>query len=173
MTMIDGSQPRLNAHGFDVALPPQWEGRIYKRTTPSVVGGSPPDDQRRAPGAEASTYPIVHLANFALPSVRGDYGSGAVERMGGAHVFVAVLEFGPECLDSALFAPPGLPQPRPDDFAANALQRRLAGQAGFQSFCTVGGRPLGVYVVLGSSHAAARLCGDANRALRSMAVASR
>lgn len=38
--------------------------------------------------------PVLHLANFALPEGRGDYGSGAVEVMRGGNVFIALVVVG-------------------------------------------------------------------------------
>jgi hypothetical protein len=106
--------------------------------------------------------PVLHLANFALPPSRGDFGTGAVERMGPEHAFIAVLQFGADCLGTALYAPAGFPQLGARDFNPNGLQRRVAGQAGFQHFCTVSGRPLCLYVVLGGHRQAAAMCPEIN-----------
>jgi hypothetical protein len=157
---------KLAAHGISVALPQRWEGRIYRRpaaaadhhlveTHRAVRGG-------RHPGAEGWAgelmLPVTHLGNFALPVTRGDYGSGAVERMGSRDVFVALLEFSAECAGTPLFEPVRrLPRPRVHDFDPNGLQRKLPGQAGFQRFFTLGGRAMCLYVVLGAQRSAGRL----------------
>jgi hypothetical protein len=145
---------QLSAHGLTVLVPRGFEGRIYLRDAPT-----PDYDQVQAqpqpaafsprrlahPGrlgwAPERPHPIVHLANFALPPGRGDFGTGAVENMGPAHVFVALLEYGRSELGSALFAHVGLPMPTAGQFSPNGLQRRLAGQAGWQRFFTVNDRP--------------------------------
>jgi hypothetical protein len=156
---------RLAGHGLTATLAAPWEGRIYRRdtpTTPFIAQNSP----QRVPGraqyggagwAGEVPHPVMHLANFPLPADRGDYGTGAVELMTADSVFVALLEFGPENLGTALFAPQGIPVPSVADFDANALQKRLAGQGGFQRFCTVANRALAVYVVIGSLRRAAAL----------------
>ena len=60
--------------------------------------------------------PVVHLANFPLPEHRGDFGSGAVDRMGSGHVLLVLFEYGPESVGQALFQRQGLPtRLRPDD----------------------------------------------------------
>lgn len=116
-------------------------------------------------------HPVLHLANFALPGSRGDFGTGAVERMGAEHVFIAVLQFGADCLGTALYAPAGFPRVAARDFNPNGLQRRVAGQAGFQHFCTVSGRPLCLYVVLGAHRRAAALCPEINDVISRIEVA--
>jgi hypothetical protein len=149
----------LAGHGLRVGLPPRWEGRIYRRPAENAAGTGAVG----WPGE--ATHPVLHLANFALPAARGDYGTGAVELMGPADVFLALLQFGPDCLGTALYAPIGLPRLTARQFNPNGLQRRIAGQAGFQHFCTVGGRPLCVYAVLGSQRNAAALAGEADAVL--------
>lgn len=144
---------RLTGYGLSVALPPRWEGRIYRRPAPTDDFASP---AARAAGgrqgwAGERPHTVLHLANFPLPPGRGDYGTGAVETMGAQDVFVALLEFGAAELGTALFAPEGLPKPTAEQYDPAALQRRVAGQAGYQRFCTVTGRPMCVFVVLGSA----------------------
>jgi hypothetical protein len=107
----------------------------------------------------------MHLANFALPTTRGDFGSGAVEIMGARQIFLALLEFGPECLGTALYEPRGVPRPTPAQFNPNGLQRRVAGQSGFQRFFTEQNRPMCLYVVLGSHREAATLCAEVTAVL--------
>jgi hypothetical protein len=135
----------INAHGIRALAPPPWEARLYRRDAAEV--------NRRGELA----HPVLHLANFALPPGRGDFGTGAVEVMGADHVFVALLEYERSEAFRPLFAHRGVPRPRPSDFGANALQRRLPGQGGWQGFFTENGRPFCLYVVLGSLRDAHRL----------------
>lgn len=117
-----------------VDLPVGWEGAGFARLE-EVTG--------------ERTYSVLHLANFALPSRVEDYGGGAVEAMGRGHVFVSILEFGPESAGTPLFASPGVPRLQTDSFDPNLLQRGIPGQSGAQRFFTAGGRPHCLYVVLG------------------------
>jgi hypothetical protein len=122
------------AHGLRVEQHPGWDVHIYRRAT----------DDGSAP------YPVVHAGNFPLPRRRGDFGVGAVERMGPDHVLVVLFEYEPAAVGTPLFARQGRPRPKPGDFHPRALQRTLPGQAGAQWFFTEGGRPFSLYVVLGS-----------------------
>jgi hypothetical protein len=169
---------RLAGYGLAVHLPDRWEGRIYQRAVsvpaaPAVAAGTvagPAAAQSVAHWQDDRPHPVLHLANFALPGSRGDFGTGAVERMGPEHAFIAVLQFGVDCLGTALYAPVGLPRVAPRDFNPNGLQRRVAGQAGFQHFCTVSGRPLCLYVVLGAHRRAAALCPEINDVIERIEV---
>ncbi len=168
--------PSISGHGFTVDLPAAWEGRIYRRNVPEIAFS--PDSRARVATAEGATSgwlgenpgAVVHLANFPLPVDRGDYGSGAVETMGPSDVFLAILEFGQECLGTALYSSLGLPRVRAERFDPNGLQRRIAGQAGVQYFFTVQSRPLCLYVVLGSYRNAVPLAAKANKVLDRMKV---
>ena len=60
----------LNAHGIGVAPPAGWDAQIYTRDA------DPADHD--AAGRQRVVPPIAHVANFALPPVRGDFGGGAV-----------------------------------------------------------------------------------------------
>lgn len=148
---------RLSGHGLSVGLLPQWEARIYRRTADADAG--------------LGAHPILHLANFALPAARGDYGTGAVERMGPEHIFLALLEFGPDCLGTALYGSIGLPRVTPGQFNPNGMQRRVAGQAGFQHFFTEAGRPFCLYAVIGSHRQAVPLTRQVNAILEQIEVA--
>jgi hypothetical protein len=117
--------------------------------------------------------PIVHLANFALPEERGDFGSGAVDRMGSGDVFVTLFEYGSESVGQALFASQGVPALRPRMFAPTALQKTISGQAGCQRFFTVAGRPFCLYVVLGRHREATTLVPKANAVLRATTIRPR
>src|SRR5690606_35152070 len=118
----DGHHMKLTAHGIETDLPAGWEGRIALRTQPAATPGG---DALRSLGApDEVPHPVVHLANFALPEQRGDFGSGAVDVMGADHVLVVLFEYGQECANTALFARKGLPTKlAPAMFSPSALQR--------------------------------------------------
>ena len=161
----------VSGHGLRATLPPRWEARLYRRERPDEPAwrGVHPDAYGHL---DEVSHPVLHLANFALPPRRGDFGTGAVELMGAEHAFVAVVEFDGEEAGRALFAGAGLPRPELRDFAPNALQRRLPGQLGWQRFCTERGRPFSVYAVLGSRQHAARLVDEVRRVLDRVEVTS-
>jgi|GEM_PF-2388672 len=128
--------------GISVDVPRGWEARI------SQAAAQPGDH----PGE--SHYPYLHLASFPLPPVRAHYGGGAVESMRPDDAFVAVLDFGQDAAHSKLFELKGLPTKLSRaQFSARQLQRMLPGQLGSQQFCTVNGRGIVLYVVLGGAAA--------------------
>lgn len=126
----------LAANGIRVDLPAGWDGGIAVPET--LEDGA----VRRS---------VTHLASFPLPEQRGDYGGGAVNRMGWTDVLVVLLEFGPDSTAQPLFAARGLPRSvRAGDFSRDTLQRRIEGQGGAQFFFQEAGRAFCLYVVLGS-----------------------
>jgi hypothetical protein len=159
----------LAAHGISVDLPDRWEGRLYLRDTAprafahAAAYGHP----------DENANPVLHMANFALPGGRGDYGTGAVELMGPQHVFVSLVEFGGEEVGSALFAARGLPRLTAGDFAPNQLQRRLPGQLGCQRFFTEHDRAFCLYTVLGSQQHAVSLVREVHAAIARVRVGAR
>jgi hypothetical protein len=176
---------QLAGYGLAVGLPAGWEGRIYRRAAsvpaaPVLGTRQSAEPQANLAGGSAAgsvarwhderTHPVLHLANFALPGSRGDFGTGAVESMSADHVFIALLQFGADCLGTALYAPQGLPRLAARDFNPNGLQRKVAGQAGFQHFFTAAGRPLCLYVVLGAHRQAGVLCPQINDVLARIEV---
>jgi hypothetical protein len=132
----------VRAHGVAVRTTDGLEARISRR--------SPTEREER-------THSVTHVANFALPTRRGDFGSGAVERMGRDDVLVVLVEFGADSVGTPLFARRGLPRPRVVDFDPRRLQRTLPGQSGGQWFFNTGERAFSLYIVLGSHHRRARL----------------
>ena len=60
---------KITGPGIAIDLPRGWEAEID--------GGAGHADE----DAIRVSTPRVHMANFPLPAVRGDFGSGAVERM--------------------------------------------------------------------------------------------
>ena len=146
---------RLSAHQLEIDLPTGWDGAIFRKT----------------PGPGETSFPVMHVANFALPPDRGDYGAGAVELMGPGNVFIALVEHGPRAVPTALFANSGfeLPLTAPK-FNPTGLQRIIRGQAGYQRFFNLAGRAFCVYVVIGSIANAAKLASAATGALSSVVI---
>ena len=125
----------LADRGISVDIPSGWDAEMYQR--PAEEG--------------ETTNGIVHIANFALPQGRGDYGGGATKLMGSGAILIVLFEFDPELGDD----PAVLQRQRsrgpcgPDQFDPNTLQRPLPGQGGCQIFCNEAGRAFCLYVVLG------------------------
>ncbi len=162
----------MSAAGISVDLPPGWEGAVthQRPIDPAELqlfqGAPTAGPQPSAP------LPALHIANFPLPPDRADFGAGAVEAMGAAHVFVALVEFGPESVRTALFARQGVPRSlRPEEFHPQTLQRTLPRQAGRQVFCTEATRAFCLYAVLGERLHAPRLVGEVNRVLATLRIA--
>lgn len=158
---------RIAAHGIETELPPGWEGRIALKDAPAST-------TRTFGTAGELPNPVVHLANFALPEQRGDFGSGAVDLMADPHVLVVLFEYGPESAHTALFRRKGLPaRLTPNMFSASALQRTLPGQAGCQLFFTVADRAFCCYTVLGRQSAAPAVLPQANATLAATRIGPR
>lgn len=148
---------RIQAHGLAVDTESRVDARIY----------------RRQPEEGDQTHPIVHLCTAAMPDDRGDYGSGAVDRLGAEDVFVSLVEFTADEADSPLFATKGRPRMiHPEDFDVNALQRVQQGQSGKQYWFTEGGRPFCLYVVLGSHANRVRLVAKAAELVSALQIAT-
>jgi hypothetical protein len=145
----------LTAHGLAIGLPRGWEGRIQRRAV-SV--------------ATEQTHAVVHLANFALPEPRDDFGGGVTPLMRSADVFVVLFEYGPDALGTPLFAVPGIPRVTADMFGSKRLQRPLPGQLGCQRFFTAHGRPFCLYVVAGSRAYLPRLLAQVNAVLTGLDI---
>ena len=162
----------ISAYGIAATLPRGWDGQIFKRQEDP---GAPASDQPTTaaegqPAGDGTEQPVAHLANFALPAGRGDYGSGAVERMGAADILVCLLEFDREAAGTALFSHRRVPRFGINDFAPHTMQRAIAGMCGAQSFFAEGGRAFCVYVVLGSYRLRAPLVRPVNRLLASVRI---
>lgn len=146
----------VRAHGIEASLPLGCEARIF----------------RRRPSAGETTFPVAHLATFALPTDVADFGSGAVHLMGPDDVFAVLFEYGPESLGKALFARRGMPRSlRPGDFAPHRLRRGLGGQSGTQWFFQEVGRPFTLYAVLGSHARRSVLVPRVNQLLAAVTIA--
>jgi hypothetical protein len=130
---------RFEWGGVELPVPTGWEAR----------GGGSADAPTSA-ARRSLERPYVHLANFALSSPRGPYGSGVVGGMGSDDVFVALVQFLPESAHTRLFADVGIPRRlRDGDFSSSSLQRTLKGQLGVQRFFSDSSRALCLYVVMG------------------------
>lgn len=162
----------VQGHGLRVLLPARWEARLFLRERPDTLA---------MPGAHPAAYgwedespnPVLHLANFALPPGRGDFGTGAVETMTPENAFVSLVEYDAEEAGRPLFEHRGVPRPSVREFASNQLQRRLPGQLGSQTFFTHNGRPFCLYVVLGSRRHAGALVADVHAVLDNLEVTAR
>lgn len=143
--------PTIEGHGISVDVPSGWDGEIYVRP-------------------EEPALPVLHLATIALPAGRGDFGGGAVERLGSYDIFVSFSEYGPESVGTALFAAADLTPVPPDAFDTQALQRPIPPQCGWQRFATVANRPFCLYVVLGNHRLRARLAAEAQAVVETIAV---
>jgi len=155
---------RLAAHGLSVQVLPGWDARIERRQEASVA----------APGSEwpmsGFVHPVLHAATSTLPSVRGDYGSGYVERMGPLDAFVCLVEFDHEAGATAMFEdgqPAGVAV---RDVHPEAQQRVIAGMCGTQRFFATGGRAFCLYVVLGSWLHRERLVRTANQLISTIRI---
>jgi hypothetical protein len=173
----------LSGYGINTTLPAGWEGRIMKRAEPGAGEGGGPSpkfatptsgDQAFLAAGRASserTYPVVHLANFAIPDDRGDFGSGAVELMSTDNLFITLFEFGPESVGQPMFATQGMPRNlTAADFKPNMLQRTIEGQSGFQEFFTENGRAFCLFIAIGSHSNRLALANKANAALATIVI---
>jgi len=134
--------------GIQVELLAGWEARFQNNAPGQSL--APSGRSSNGPRNASVTYSVAHVANFALPIQVSDFGAGAVEIMTSADIFVALCEYGPESVGTALFASQGLPTIKATDFGKQSLQRVIEGQGGCQKFFTEKGRPFCLYVVVGS-----------------------
>jgi len=153
--------PRISAHGLSVDLPRGYEGEIYQRHGEGFFPSL-------SPTGAGVVQPVMHVANFALPPGRGDFGSLAVEAMGGGGIFMSLFEHDRAAATTALFDHPPPWPVRADAFDPNKMQRPLPGRSGSQWFFTMQGRAFCLYVVLGSHARRAVLVPEVNRLLQSI-----
>ncbi|MDY7101265.1 MAG: hypothetical protein S0880_08760 [Actinomycetota bacterium] len=152
----EGGAP-IAAHGLRVGVPDGWEAQITRpepllgpaaaRVEGPIEGveGVAPDGT--VAGDEGTMNPVVHLANFAMPADRGDFGSGAVEIMRRGDLFVAIVEYDREAAATPLFADDGPPRVAIGDFDATQMQRTRSGLVGCQRFFRLGGHAFCAYIV--------------------------
>lgn len=158
---------RLAAHGLAVTVLPGWDVRIERRDQAAVL----------APGSDwpmsGFVHPTVHAATSTLPTTRGDYGSGYVEKMTPSDVFVCLVEFDHEAGDTAMFEEGQPTSLRPGTFHPEAQQRVIPGMCGTQRFFAAGGRAFCLYVVLGSWVNRKALTARANALLSTIEITPR
>ena len=160
----------LAAHGLAVSPPRGWDARIWTPVSSTVV--APPAMHLAGASIPMGGTPnaILHIANFPLPVVRGDYGSGAVEEMGVRSVFAAVVEFDREAASTPMFAASGVPRIRGDRFDRNAMQRVLPRRSGAQWFFHEGGRAWCLYAVVGSHALRRTLASELDAVIRTIRI---
>jgi hypothetical protein len=124
---------QLAAHGIGIQVPTGWDARILRRS---------------AVDATERSRTVVHLASFPIPEGRGDFGVGVTGLMRSGDAFLSLFEYGPEALDTPLFASQGMPRLTVDLFTSRLLPRTRPGQVGCQLFFTVNRRPFRLYVVV-------------------------
>ncbi len=112
----------LEAVGLSVDVPEGWEAEI------DTGAGEQPVD------SAMDLMPRLHMANYPLPEVRGDFGSGATEQMRRGEAFICLLEEDPAMAATRLYAAARLPTFTADDFNPHQMQRPIAGQSGAQAF---------------------------------------
>jgi hypothetical protein len=143
---------RRNGFGISVDVPAGWAHAIVRR------GATPHDDvsplrgagPQARPGVAERTLPVVHVSSRPIPAAVGDFGSGAVERLGPDDVFVALLEYGTDLADTGLFERPGFPRLAPSQFSPARMPRRFGSLSASQHFFSTGGRAFCLYTVIGS-----------------------
>lgn len=150
---------RIELDGVGIDVPDGWEGELSHADRDAPAGLSLQ--------SSSSRRVVAHLANFAMPIERGDYGSGAVELMDSGAIFISLLEFARSPHATGLFSGRALPtRISGADFSPDQLQRRLPGQGGLQKWFTVGERRFVLYVVIGAYRRRDVLAPEASRLLR-------
>ena len=157
----------LAAGGVSIDLPKGWDAQI--RSVERPLAPSSTTAARDHTGGPS----ILHAATLPLPAERGDYGSGAVELMGGSDILICLLEHEAAAAGTALFRRQGVPRLDPDRFSPQSMQRAIAGMAGTQHFFQVGGRPFCLYVVVGSWATRGPLVRTADAVVRSLQIDQR
>jgi hypothetical protein len=155
----------LRAHGLAVLVPSGWDGAI---TRPQ---GDPNWTDTADVGPMGTANPILHVASFPLPRVRGDYGGGAVETMRPTDMFIALVEFDPEAGSSPLFSSGAMRRPLLEsDFSRATMHRPIPGHSGHQQFFRSGGRAFALYVALGGHRLRRSQVPRVNRVLGSIVI---
>lgn len=139
---------RITAHGLSVTVPTGWDGAITRSLAVSASADV-------ADGG--SVNPVMHVATFALPAVRGDFGGDMLAAMGPDDLFVALVEYDRSSAGSELFAHDGIRTIIGSGFAREDMHRPLPGQSGHQQFFSQAGRAFCLYVAIGSHRRRERL----------------
>lgn len=154
---------RLSAYGIGLDIPTGWEAELSLQQDAEQV--------EPGPALPGDGLVVLHAANFWLPNERDDYGSEALEAMGPAGVFVALVEFGPGAVGSMLFEHHGIPTDlQADDFDPNALRRPMREQAGLQRFFHSAGRAFCLHAAIGSYKHRHPLTQEANSILLGLTI---
>jgi hypothetical protein len=143
---------RVAAFGIAVEPPAGWEARLFA-----------------LPGGEAT----LHAASFALPLHDGEYGGAATAAMAPDAAFIALTEFRADARlepGAGLFAAPQPTTVDAEELSARAVQVGRRGHLGLQRFFTTAGRPLCLYVVLGSAGAVGPRLPQVRALLRTLAI---
>jgi hypothetical protein len=156
---------RLNGQGLSVDVPDGWDGEIFRRDPDPAIDADLTSETR-----PELTGAVLHVANFPLPSQRGDFGSGAVEVMRRQDVLVVLKEYDPESAKSALYRHRLTLPLDADIFDPQRLQRVLPNQGGAQVFFSEAGRAFCLYIVLGSFRLRARLLPEVNALLKTLEI---
>lgn len=135
---------RLSAHHLSCEVLPGWDVRIEQRDQ------SPVNVPRSDLPMGGYVHPTLHAGTSTLPTQRGDYGSGYVERMTASDIFVCLAEFDHEAGATEMFVDGQPTALRSAEFHPDAQQRVIAGMCGAQKFFAANDRAFCLYVVLGS-----------------------
>ncbi|MBS1836614.1 MAG: hypothetical protein JST64_02840 [Actinobacteria bacterium] len=158
----------MRAHGLSVQVPSGWDGSITRGE------GDPSELDADDVGVLGTSNPVLHVASFPLPAVRGDYGGGAVERMRATDVFLALVEFDPQAGATPLFSADHLQRPlRSAMFDRSTMHRPLVGATGHQQFFHTHGRAFALYVALGAHRMRSTLVPRADRVLSTLRISTR
>ena len=121
----------LRGHGLALSVHDGWEARIWMPDLP------PP----------AENYPVVRLANFALPLTKDTYAEDVADGLRPGRVVASLAEFSPALAGRGLYAPQGVPKVDVADLDPRAVQRQAPGRAGVQRFFSEQGRAFSFYVI--------------------------
>lgn len=135
------------AYGLDADAPRGWHVAVTRRPGATDVAAGP---GARTLEPQDVTRPVLHACTRAMPTARGDFGTGVVDLLGPDDIFVALVDYGTEVADQGLFEKQGMPRLAPSQFAPNRLQRPLPGLSASQHFFSSGGRAFCLFTVIGS-----------------------
>lgn len=155
----------MAAHGLSIRVPSGWDGSITR------APGDHSDLDLADVGRLGTSNPVLHVASFALPTVRGDYGGGAVERMRPHDIFLALVEFDPQAGVTPLFSATRLQRPlHTAMFDRSTMHRPLPGASGHQQFFHTDGRAFALYIALGAHRLRPTLVPRADRVLATLRI---
>lgn len=155
----------VEADGVSVEVPTGWEARVRSRPPAPTA-----ETTAVAAAGDAPAGVVLHAGSFALPTVMGEYGSGAVEVMTAGDVLLCLLEHDPADATMPLFRRDGIPSVRARDFGPSQMQRAIPGMAGAQWFFRIGARPFCLYAVMGSHRARGALAPQIDAVVRTISI---